>query len=338
MAGKMWYIVYRTFNLINDHCYVGVHKTKAPYEFDGYFGSSELLLVAIKKYGKKNFKRETLFVFDSEDEAYVKEAEIVNKEFVSKNTTYNAKVGGIGGWVLLEGENHPNWGNHLSEEHRKKISEGNKGKIVSLETRKKLSEATMGERNHAYGTHYICGEERRQKIRKGIQKHYASPKGKATRQKLSEVNLGENNHWFGKHFSEEHCKKISEGNKGKVRSEKFKRDVSERLSLSTEVVTQRRKDTKNISKVWGWKAKLGRKWRVNSSVVDYFLNKYAPDLNITFNILTEQRRKDVEREPKTRGWQTRLSLKWGISQSAACTFINRHIFDSEEGYTKVNET
>lgn len=38
------------------------------------------------------------------------------------------------------GENHHNYGNHLSEEHRKKISESNKGRVNSEETRKRISE------------------------------------------------------------------------------------------------------------------------------------------------------------------------------------------------------
>ena len=30
------YIVYLTMNLVNKKIYVGVHKTKTPYKFDGY--------------------------------------------------------------------------------------------------------------------------------------------------------------------------------------------------------------------------------------------------------------------------------------------------------------
>ena len=45
-----------------------------------------------------------------------------------------------------KGENHPRYGKSFSfsEEHRRKISEANKGKIRSEEHRRKLSEATKG--------------------------------------------------------------------------------------------------------------------------------------------------------------------------------------------------
>ena len=52
--------------------YVGKHSTTTPYDMKYYWGSSKHLNNAIKKYGKKNFKRETLFVFETEDEAYLK--------------------------------------------------------------------------------------------------------------------------------------------------------------------------------------------------------------------------------------------------------------------------
>lgn len=43
-----------------------------------------------------------------------------------------------------KGKNNPHYGKHLSEEHKKKIGEGNKGKKLSEEHKKKLSEASKG--------------------------------------------------------------------------------------------------------------------------------------------------------------------------------------------------
>ena len=37
---------------------------------------------AVKKYGTSNFKRTTLYTFNTEDEAYTKERELVNLQFV----------------------------------------------------------------------------------------------------------------------------------------------------------------------------------------------------------------------------------------------------------------
>ena len=104
----MNYIVYKTTNLINGKIYVGVHRTN-PDIFDGYIGCGVThkdkkkkqlkgFPAAVRKYGYENFKRETLFVFpDTEEgklEAYKKEEEIVNIEFVKNPNTYNIIRGG----------------------------------------------------------------------------------------------------------------------------------------------------------------------------------------------------------------------------------------------------
>ena len=46
-----------------------------------------------------------------------------------------------------DGENHPMYGKHHTEETKKKISEAKKGKTLSEETRKKMSEANKGKNN-----------------------------------------------------------------------------------------------------------------------------------------------------------------------------------------------
>ena len=123
---------------------------------------------------------------------------------------------------VQRGENHYLYGKHISEEHRKKISEVTKGKQRSEETRKKLSEAKKGENNPNYGKQR--SEETRKKIseaRKG--KHFSEEH----RKKISEAKKGENNPNHGKHISEEHRKKISEANKGKHLSEETRKKISE---------------------------------------------------------------------------------------------------------------
>lgn len=90
----MVWIVYKTTNKINEKIYVGVHKTSEPNIFDGYLGSGNFITEAIRKYGKENFFRETLFVFDSEKDAEEKESELVNQEFIDREDTYNITLGG----------------------------------------------------------------------------------------------------------------------------------------------------------------------------------------------------------------------------------------------------
>lgn len=104
----MNYIVYKTTNLINGKIYVGVHRTN-PDIFDGYIGCGvskkdqkrkvlKGFPKTVQKYGYNNFKRETLFIYpDTEQgkiQAFQKESEIVNIEFVKRTDTYNLVVGG----------------------------------------------------------------------------------------------------------------------------------------------------------------------------------------------------------------------------------------------------
>lgn len=92
----MYYIVYRTTNLINNKFYVGIHKQKNK-EFDGYYGSGLLLIRAIEKYGIDNFSRETLYECETWTECRKLEKEIVNVDLCNDEMCYNISMGGTGG-------------------------------------------------------------------------------------------------------------------------------------------------------------------------------------------------------------------------------------------------
>lgn len=106
----MKYIVYQTTNKINGKLYIGVHKTKNPDIFDGYIGNGIYVGYslenpktayqhALKKYGYNSFIRTTLKVFDTEEEAYNLEKDIVTLDFIRQDNNYNIKTGGIhGSW------------------------------------------------------------------------------------------------------------------------------------------------------------------------------------------------------------------------------------------------
>ena len=49
-------VIYKTTNLINGKIYVGKDVKNKP----SYYGSGNLIKLAIKKYGKENFKKEIL--------------------------------------------------------------------------------------------------------------------------------------------------------------------------------------------------------------------------------------------------------------------------------------
>jgi hypothetical protein len=57
-------------------------------------GSGKLIKAAIQKYGKKNFIKEIIQVFDNREDAEKLEAHIVNKEFTLRSDTYNINIGG----------------------------------------------------------------------------------------------------------------------------------------------------------------------------------------------------------------------------------------------------
>lgn len=114
----MKYIVYLTTNLksqINgiNRIYIGVHKTENPDIFDKYIGCGVKIncpstymypktpfQYAVKKYGVDAFRRDILFIYDTKEEAYLKEAEIVDSDFIKQSHVYNTALGGHGGDII----------------------------------------------------------------------------------------------------------------------------------------------------------------------------------------------------------------------------------------------
>ena len=91
--------VYQIENLIDNKIYIGKHSTSDVD--DGYMGSGKLLLRSIKKHGIDNFKKTILCFFDTEEEAFLYERNLVTEEFVNRDDTYNLTCGGSGSWYAM---------------------------------------------------------------------------------------------------------------------------------------------------------------------------------------------------------------------------------------------
>ena len=131
----MFYIVYKITNQIDGKIYIGIHKTKDLN--DKYMGSGKYLKHAQEKYGIDKFTKEILFVYDNPQEMYSKEAELVNEDFLTLENTYNLKIGGSGGWDIINNDK-----NHFthSTEHSYYMKKRLKEKMKDEHFRKNVCE------------------------------------------------------------------------------------------------------------------------------------------------------------------------------------------------------
>ena len=181
----MYHIIYQTTNLLNNNIYIGYHYQESnPHECDDYYGSGVKLLRAIKKYGIHNFSRKTLYVFNDQLSALTKEQEIVNEDFVRIRDTYNMVVGG--------GLPPSHKGKEKSQQHRKRIGEAQKGKVIPTEVREKIKRSLLGRKNGPRS------EETKAAIRNSLlgKKHSEERKQKMRDNKPN--RSGSNNPMFGK--------------------------------------------------------------------------------------------------------------------------------------------
>lgn len=116
---RIYYLIYKITNLVNNKIYIGAHKTMN--KNDGYMGSGKLLKRAQRKYGLLNFSKEILFELSSEEEMYEKEKALVDNEFVLREDTYNLKIGGEGGWDHINLNGNVMKGKRRSDEFKNKV-------------------------------------------------------------------------------------------------------------------------------------------------------------------------------------------------------------------------
>lgn len=173
----------------------------------------------------------------------------IHSEETIKKIIANAKINPLYG----------NKGKHFSEEHKKRISESNRGKrqteeslrkmvetrkkngtyiawnkdrrgCYSEETLKKFSISHCGAKHPLWGKHHSEATRKKMSISAkliGTGKWIKGNKWSDSRKKqLSESRSGKKHPFWGKTFSKEHRQKISEGNKGKI----LTKDIKEKIS------------------------------------------------------------------------------------------------------------
>lgn len=158
----MYGFIYMTTNLINGKKYIGQHKGDGT---DSYLGSGDRLIMAIKKYGKHNFKREILCFAKSKEELDLLEIWYINEHnAVEDDNYYNIANGGCVNPHY--GKDNGMYGRNHTEEARFKMSkawEERDKTIYQTESFKtKISEVTKGEHNGMFGKSHT--EESKRKM------------------------------------------------------------------------------------------------------------------------------------------------------------------------------
>jgi group I intron endonuclease len=203
-------IIYKTTNLLNGKVYIGQDSHNNP----NYLGSGILLIRAIKKYGRENFKKEVIDIAESLED--LNEKEIYWIKFCNCKTPngYNLTDGGEGSTGFI-----------FSEQSKRKLSEirrGKKRKPCSEERKKKISEGCKGKNTGE------SNPAKRLEVRQKISKNNPNKRLEVREKKRKLKPEG-----FGQKVSERQKGKKRGPNKkkSKIRSDKGKKRGKQKKNL-----------------------------------------------------------------------------------------------------------
>lgn len=249
-------IIYKTTNTINGKIYVGLDTKNNP----NYLGSGKIFKLAVKKYGKENFKKEIIIESLS---ISIEEAKEIEVFWINELNATSSDIG----YNIRNSVVYSNYGIKQSDEFKKKLSELNKGeknrmygKHHSEETKRKLREKCSGKNSPMFGKH--LSEETKQKISKQKKGVPISEKAR----KNMRANDGKNNPMYGKHHSEESKKKNSESHKGKKSWNKGKKNI-----YSKEII-QKMSDA-NKGKMWIHNLEAQKTKRVTKEEIESYITQ-----------------------------------------------------------------
>ena len=223
---------YKIYKLIfpNGKVYIGQTKQEIQkrwgFQGKGYKNCPKVYN-AILKYGWENVKKEILYDKLNHNDANMLEIKLITEVYNSNNNNFGYNIENGGNTI----------GTH-SEETKRKIGEGNKGKIVSLETREKIRQKNKN-KHYSIQTEISTGQHLSflTEFKKGDIPWNKNKKCPQISQRL-----------YGRKLSEETKRKIGEGNKGKIVSLETREKIRQ-AKLGKKASNEAKEKLKNICKM-----------------------------------------------------------------------------------------
>ena len=213
MCVNMYGYIYKTTNLVNNQIYIGQHCSEV-FEPTKYIGSGVLLLKAIEKYGKNNFKNELLCECLTQEELNEKEIEYIAKyNSTDRQIGYNVSLGGLS--------------TNFSDETKQKIA-----KI---------------HRNRLCGTIIVHNGDLEASIKPELLEEYINQGYVIGRSEKAKANLSANYNYnskgmLGKKQTEYQKEAARKANTGRKLSEEFRQNCSEAKKVKNKYVCLRTPD------------------------------------------------------------------------------------------------
>jgi hypothetical protein len=238
MKEKKFNYVYLTINLINGKQYIGDRSTdEINNSYDkGYIGSGRPYFKnAIKKYGRKNFKKEILEFFDTKQQAFDAQEKYIKQFNTLYPYGYNISLSsgflcrGSHSKESIEKIRVKHKGKKQTKEHIEKRSIARSGYCVSNESKEKNRLSHLGKISGFKGKHHSKESKEKLRIshlgnqfRKG-KKHSVESIEKMRKIKLGKIVTVEtrnklSNLLKGKKRSLETKQKISDANKHRIKT------------------------------------------------------------------------------------------------------------------------